>query len=107
MELDTIIQLLSNPERLNDPKEINTLQSYLNFHITDLEDQAWQRQLVASTKLNELSESESVAKATILWKVSNEYRLWLGLEKTLKQLKRYRSDLRERVNLLTNRPTRY
>lgn len=107
MDLDTIIQKLSEPEKLNDPREINTLQAYLNGHITEMEDDAWGRQLVASNKLAELNETNTAAKAKVLWEVSNEFRLWKGLEKTLKQLKRYRSDLKDRMNLLSGQPRRY
>lgn len=100
--LEKIIERLSEPEKLIDPREINTLQGYLNGYITDLEEEAWGRQLVASNKLAELSTDNSAAKAEILWKVSNEYRLWQGLERTIKKLKRYRSDLKDRFQVLTN-----
>lgn len=102
MEIEKIIEKLSNPEKLIDPGEINILQSYLNGYITDLEEEAWERQLVASNKLAELSETLSAAKADIQWKVSNEWRLWQGVEKTVKKLKRYRSDLKDRFAVLTN-----
>lgn len=100
MEIEKIISRLSEPEKLIDPREINTLQGYLNGHITDLEEQEWERQLVASNKLAELNVELSAAKADVQWKVSNEYRLWKGLERTVKKLKRYRSDLKDRFAIL-------
>lgn len=103
MQLDEIIKRLSEPERLIDPQEINYLQVYLNEHITALEDEEWERQLVASNKLAELSEKETVGKSEILWKVSNEFRLWKGIERTVKKLKRYRADLKDRMNILMNK----
>lgn len=102
MDLDLVIQKLSEPEKLNDAKEINTLQGYLNFHITTMEDEEWSRQLVASNKLAELNEKNTASKSEVLWKVSNEYRLWKGVERTVKKLKRYRSDLKDRFQVLTN-----
>lgn len=102
MQIEQIIKRLSEPEKLVSPEEINILQSYLNGYITDLEEEAWERQLVASNKLAELSETLSAAKADIQWKVSNEWRLWQGVEKTVKKLKRYRSDLKDRFAVLTN-----
>lgn len=107
MDLDVVIQRLSEPDSLNDPKEINTLQGYLNFHITSLEDEEWARQLVASNKLAELNQTLSAAKADVQWKVSNEFRLWKGLERTVKKLKRYRSDLKDRFAVLNNTQRRY
>lgn len=100
--IETIIQRLSEPEKLIDPREINTLQGYLNGHISDLEEESWGRQLIASNKLAELNIELSAAKADVQWKVSNEYRLWQGLERTVKKLKRYRTDLRDRFQVLTN-----
>ena len=118
MDLDKIIEKLSNPEKLIDPAEINILQSYLNGHITALEEEAWERQLVASNKLAEINgfkindigefsvinitsdKALSAAKAEVLWKVSNEYRLWIGVERIVKKLKRYRSDLKDRFSVL-------
>ncbi len=102
MDLDKIISRLSEPEKLIDPNEISILQGYLNGYITDLEEDCWGRQLVASNKLAELSAMPemSVGKADILWKVTNEYRLWRGQELVLKKLKRYRSDLRDRFQVL-------
>lgn len=105
--IEKIVERLSHPEKLIDPNEINILQSYLNGYITDLEEEAWERQLVASNKLAELSNGNSAAKADILWKVSNEWRLWQGIEKTVKKLKRYRSDLKDRFAVLTNQQRRY
>lgn len=102
MDIDKIIEKLSNPEKLIDPREINILQCYLNGHITDLEEESWERQLVASNKLAELNDKLSAAKAEVMWKVSNEYRLWQGLERTIKKLKRYRSDLKDRFQVQTN-----
>ena len=100
MEIQKIIERLSEPEKLVSPEEINILQSYLNGYITDLEEDAWERQLVASNKLAELTNNNSAAKAEILWKISNEWRLWQGIEKTIKKLKRYRSDLKDRFQVL-------
>ncbi len=107
MEIDEIIKRLSEPEKLNSPEEINMLQSYLNGHISDLENTEWERQLVASNKLAELNIELSAAKAEVHWKVSNEYRLWIGISRTVKKLKRYRSDLKDRFNLLIGQPKRY
>ena len=100
MEIQKIIERLSEPEKLVSPEQINILQSYLNGYITDLEEDAWERQLVASNKLAELTNNNSAAKAEILWKISNEWRLWQGIEKTIKKLKRYRSDLKDRFQVL-------
>ena|ERR1051326_1635521 len=105
--LEKIIERLSEPEKLVDPREINTLQAYLNGHITDLEEEEWSRQLVASNKLAELVLNNSAAKADILWKVSNEFRLWKGIERTVRKLKRYRSDLKDRFQILTGQQRRY
>lgn len=101
MQLDEVIKKLSEPEKLIDPREINTLQSYLNGYITELEEEEWERQLVASNRLAELNIELSAAKAEVQWKVSNEYRSWKGTERTVKKLKRYRSDLKDRFKLLT------
>lgn len=107
MTLDEVLKKLSEPESLNSPEEINTLQSYLNGFISELEDEVWNRELVASTKMAELIETNPVNKAEILFKVSNEYRLFKGVDRSLKKLRRYRQDLRDRMNLLIGKPTRY
>ena len=105
--IDEIINRLSTPEKLVSPEEVNILQAYLNGHITDLEEEAWGRQLVASNKLAELNNELSAAKADVNWKISNEYRLWQGLERTIKKLKRYRADLKDRFSVLMGQPKRY
>ena len=100
--IETIIKRLSEPEKIIDPTECNILSGYLNGHITDMEEEEWKRQLVASNKLAELNTELSAAKADVQWKVSNEFRLWKGTERTIKKLKRYRSDLKDRFQVLTN-----
>ncbi len=106
-DIDSIIERLSEPDKLIDPREVNVLSSYLNGHITTLEEESWGRQLVASNKLSELNDTLSAAKADVQWKVSNEYRLWQGLERTIKKLKRYRADLKDRFAVLTGQQRRY
>lgn len=107
-DLDTIIERLSEPEKLKDPMEVNTLTLYLNGYITDLEEEAWDAQLVASNRLSELAKTMSATKAKdIEWKLTSEWKVWQNLERTVSKIKRYRADLRDRLNLLTNQPRRY
>ncbi len=100
--IEKIIERLSEPEKLIDPQEINILQGYLNGHITDQEELEWQKQLIASNKLAELNVELSASKAEVQWKISQEYQDFKKVERTVRKLKRYRADLRDRFNLLTN-----
>lgn len=100
---EKIIQRLSEPEKLVSPEEINILNSYLNGHITDLEEYAWTLQLIASSKLAELAKTMSATKAKdIEWKLTKEWQDWQIAERQISQLKRYRSDLKDRFAILTN-----
>ena len=103
MEIEKIIERLSEPEKLIDPQEINTLSAYLNGHIVDLEEVCWGLQLIASTKLHELSKEMSATKAKdIEWKLTKEWQDWQIAERQISQLKRYRSDLKSRFEVLMN-----
>ena len=101
-DIDTIIKRLSEPEKIIDPGECNILGSYLNGHITDLEEVCWQKRLIASNVLARLNDKATAAKSDVLWKISPEYINWQLAEREIKKLKRYRSDLKDRFAVLTN-----
>lgn len=102
MELEQITELMSKPEKLIDPSQINTLSSYLNGFITDFEEQLWEDQLRASNKKLELYdvENRTNGQAETMWKVTEEFGAWKKTERLVRQLKRLRGDLKDRMNIL-------
>lgn len=104
MNLNTIIQRLSEPEKLISPAEINILQGYLNVHIANLEDDAWEKQLIASHKKVELMSDKSNTNglAQAKWKTTEEYKDWITADMLSRKIKRYRSDLKDRFMVLMN-----
>lgn len=100
--IDTIVQRLSQPEKIIDPQECNILNSYLNGHITDQEEECWRLRLAASQSLAIMNIDSTAAKAEVLWKISPEYIAWQNQERLVKKLKRYRADLKDRFLVLTN-----
>ncbi len=92
---------MEDPSKLIQPEQINTLSSYLNGFITDGELELWEKQLLASNKEVELLSSDITnAKAKALWRVSPEYAEWKKTERLVRQLKRFRQDLKDRMSIL-------
>jgi len=103
MELSEIIEQLSNPEKLISPERINILSAHLNGYITDLEEQEWEDQLRASNKKMELyTEEKTNASAETKWKTTSEFAEWKKTERLVRRLKRFRADLKDRFQVLTN-----
>lgn len=103
MDLQQITNYMAEPEKLVDPRLINTLSGYINGFISDLEEQNWEERLVSSNKRMEIIEkSAAVNKADAMWELTPEYAQWKKTERMIKRLKRYRADLRDRFLVITN-----
>ena len=92
------IQLATTPEKITDERDINTIISYLNGYIGDLEEDRFEKELVASQfKVSLLRDkTKSVALAEAEFKVSEEYIAWQKAINLKRQYSAYRQSLRER-----------
>ena len=103
MTIEQITTYMSEPEKLVDPRLINTISGYISGYITDLEEQNWEERLTASNKRMQLVETAgAVNKAEAMWELTPEYAQWKKTERLIKRLKRFRADLKDRFQVLTN-----
>lgn len=102
MQLDKILERLKELEKIIDPEECNVLAGYLSGYITDYEEELHELNLVVSNKWLKIREtSKSNDQADKLLEVSDEYRMRERVKLTIHQLKRMRSDLKDRFSILT------
>ena len=103
MTLEKITELMLAPEKLIDPQQINVLSSYLSGYISDLEEELNERNYQCSVRWGELREAvKSDAKADRALELTTEYREREKQKLPLGKLKRFRADLRDRFQVVTN-----
>jgi hypothetical protein len=102
MEIGKIIELMKEPEKLVDPRQINVMSGYLNGFITDGEEELNERNYQVSVKWAELrKELKSNAEADRAIELTDEYREREKLKLRIGRLRRFRADLRDRFEVLT------
>lgn len=103
MELPKILEILKEPERIIDPNQCNMIASYLSGFIMDAEEELYTLSLAVSSEwltIREASkssvEADRKSEVTPLNQKREKVRMKIG------QLKRLRSDLKDRFQVLTN-----
>lgn len=104
MELSEIYDKMKSPEKLIDPNEINNLVSYLGGFITDLEMEldelkikfsfAWEKEKYATEKPLTDKQTEIKMMRDPIYIQLNQTKRKLG------ELKRYRSDLKSKLDII-------
>ncbi len=115
MELPEILERLKEPEKLIDPQQINTIVSYLSGFISDSELELDEAKIAYSFKWESvkylgLFPVKGAALVKPLTDKETEIKMmrdpvYEHLNKTkrkLGELKRYRSDLRDKLNIIMN-----
>lgn len=101
MELQKIIELMSEPEKLVDPRVCNVMSGYLNGFITEKEEQLNEENFAVSVKWAELrKELPSAAEADRQIELTDTYRAREKTKLIIGKLRRYRADLRSRFEVL-------
>lgn len=102
MELPEIIQIMSVPEKIVDPRQANVMSGYLNGFITDAEEQLNEENYAVSVEWGKLYEQlKTVAAADRAIELTDIYRQREKTKLLIGQLRRYRQDLRDRFEILT------
>jgi hypothetical protein len=99
-----IFEYAEHPEKIIDPAVCNTVISFLGGHISDLVNEEFEKRLIASQQRVTLMNITNYtnAKAGAEWKISAEYLDWQRCVNKLRKFKAYRSDLKDRFQVLTN-----
>ncbi len=98
------LEKFKNPEKLIDPEETNFVISFLTGWIADTEETLNEQNYRVSVQFGELYATTS--KISLAERQLELHPTYLAREKTklhLAQLKRYRQDLKDRLNVLTNK----
>jgi hypothetical protein len=103
MELQQILTELSEIEKIIDPAKCNIISSYLNGFITEMEDDLHIQNLAVSNRWLEIRETQkSDSKTDRALEVDPLYQKREKLKLQISQLKRLRSDLKGRFEVLAN-----
>ncbi len=104
MELKNILERLKEPEKIIDPEDCNIISSYISGWITDYEETLNELNLRVSVKWQELREkNKSDAKTERDIELTDVYQDREQLKLKIAQLRRLRSDLKDRFQVLTNK----
>lgn len=104
MTEDIALEKFKSPEKLIDPEETNYVISYLTGWIADQEELLNEQNYQVSVRFGTLY--ASAHKISLAERVLETDPIYLAREKTklkVVQLKRYRQDLKDRLNILTNK----
>lgn len=103
MQLPEIYAKLKELEKLIDPQEINILSAYISGFITDYEEELHELNLAVSNEWLKLREqSKSSVEADRKLDISPIHQKRERTRLNISQLKRMRSDLKDRFQVLTN-----
>lgn len=105
MNEDQAILAAQKPQDIISPAICNEVISYLTEYINVLTAFEWEARLKSSQKKVELISNPDITngQAKAYWEVSQEYQDWQNHLKTLRKFKAYKSDLRDRFYVLTNK----
>lgn len=99
-----IIEQLRDLDKIIDPSTCNDLSNALNFEIMDYEEALYTLNLIVSNEWLKIRESsKSNAETDKVWEVSDVFQKRERVKLTIQQLKRLRSDLKDRYAILTNK----
>ncbi len=96
MQIDQIIELLKSPENILSVPDQEEVIDYCTMWIHTLEEEMMELDFKCDTKLAQLIENNSVAKAEVLLKLEDVYKERKKKDLTLKSLKSYRQNIRRK-----------
>jgi hypothetical protein len=108
MTLEQILEKMAEPEKLANPQEINTIVSYINGFITDLELARDEADIAYSLKWDEVrANGEDGKKLTnretdVKMMRDGTYLRLQQTKRTLSELKRYRGTLNRKLDIIMN-----
>lgn len=102
MDIERIVELMAEPEKLNDSSQINVLSSYVGGFVTELEETLNEENYQVSLKWLDLrKELKSNAEADRAIELTDIYREREKNKILLARLKRFRGDLRDRFQVVS------
>jgi hypothetical protein len=98
------LELMQSPEKIISAIDCNVCIGFMNGHITDLDMECFEKELIASQhKVNLLKDkTKTVALAEAEFKISKEYIDWQRVLRELRKFRAYRYDLRKKEESLKN-----
>lgn len=104
MEFDEVIALIKEPDKLNDPREIDEILFWVDSWKTDKEEALHQLDYQVANRLLSLIETyKSVAKAKAYLEIEAVFREQKSTELKIKQLASLKANLKRRFEILTNK----
>lgn len=104
MDKNILFDYAANPEKIVDPQTCNYVIALLGGHISELVEEEFEKRLIASQKkvdlLNTEGKTNAVAKAE--WEVSEEYKNWQEVQRTLRKYRAWKSDIKDRFAVIMN-----
>lgn len=104
MDLKNILEQMKEPERLNDPRDVQVLASYVSSYISHFEEELSEQNYQVSSKWAELRKELKTSKETDqALELTEIYRTRETTKLNLAKFRRFRADLRSRLDILTNK----
>lgn len=100
--IENITELMKSPEKLIDPRIINNLCGYLSGFITDLEEQLNEENYMVSIEWQAIRKTvKHNTEADRAIEMTDIHRQREKTKLTMAKLRRFRSDLKDRFEVLT------
>jgi hypothetical protein len=94
------IKRATEPDKLIDEEEINEILMWMNGHISELQSDEWEKQLICSQhKVKLLREVKPTTLADAEWRISVPYIDWMIAQNLRRKYTAYRQDLRSRQEM--------
>lgn len=104
MTIKEVLDKLKDPTKLIDPREVDELLFWVSSWISDYEETLAEVDLQVAVKEDDLVEKYGTnAKARTKLKVEAIYIRQKEIERRIRQLKAFKSNLRRRYEILTNK----
>lgn len=104
MELQQLLEYAKDPEKIINPTVADDLLFWASGYLTDYEESlATVDQQVAQKRLELIDQHGSVAKAEAYIEVEDTYLQQQTIERRIRQLKAFKSNVKRRYEILTNR----
>lgn len=105
MNENEAIELAQRPQDIKSPAEVNEILMYLGEYLNILVAEEWELRLVASQEKVNLMKTPKMtnALAKAEWEISKDYIAWQEKLHQLRKFRAYKSDLKDKFNVLANR----
>lgn len=100
------IQLATEPHKIIDALQCNTVIGFLNGIISDMAQAEWELEVFTNNEHQKIlmQEGKSIALKEAEWKNSEGYKKWKEMQLKIRKFRAYRNDLRRKEEMLKIQP---